>query len=142
MASKFSKVLKAAGVIGPIALKAVQTITKDPEILRTDKEQAAKLAKPTGGTPTDLLETIGVLRTQVSYLEDSADDAEETRRAVGWTRRLDNCERAAQILAAPGASKADRAALRKKVGELRSEIFEAFLVEKAEDMEKDEVAGS
>lgn len=138
--STFSAVLKAVSWIGPFAAQAVTSISKDPEVLRTIKEQAARLAKPRGGTSEEQLKTIEVLRDQVTYLAESADDDDEARRAEEWSQRLDRCERAARILQAPGASKADRTALTKKVGALRSEIFSAFIVEQAEDAEKDAVA--
>ena len=138
--SKFSAVLKAVAWIGPLAVQAVRSISKNPELLDTIKEQATWLSGLRGGTGDDQLETIQVLRDQVAYLAESADDDDEARKAEEWSQRLDRCERAARILQAPGAPKADRTALTKKVNALRSEIFSAFITEQAEDAEKGAVA--
>ena len=77
-----------------------------------------------------------VLREQVDYLAQSADDADEERRAKAWAKRLDSCEMAAHLLTAPGAPRKDRRTLKKRVEELRSEIFAAYIDEMSEDAEQ------
>jgi hypothetical protein len=96
------------------------------------REQAARLQRTTTSKPEGVLETVAILREQVDYLEGSADDAEETRRAQDWAKRLDSCERAARLLKAPGAT---RKALKTSVEALRSEIFKAYIDEMGEDAE-------
>ena len=76
----------------------------------------------------------------MDYLADSADDEEETRRARDWAKRLDSCERAAQLLQTPGATRKDRKALKTRVEALRSEIFAAYIEEMGEDAQEQDSA--
>ena len=102
------------------------------------KEQAAKLQRATTSKPDGVLTTVAVLREQVDYLAESADDEGEVRRAREWAKRLDSYERAAQLLKAPGATKKDRKTLKTSVEALRSEIFSAYIEEMGEDAEEAE----
>jgi hypothetical protein len=72
---------------------------------------------------------IAMLREQIAYLLESADDADERRRAEGWGSRLQRLERAYPLLGAP----AERRQLEAQVERLRAEVVAAFLVERIED---------
>lgn len=137
MPKKMSTVLKAAKWLGPLAIEGIRRLAKNPEAMSTVKEQGAKLLKNTGDKPEDVLATIEALRDQVDYLEESADDRAEADRAAAWAKQLEKYERAARLLQAPGATKADLASLKKKVGELRGQIFSAFVQEQEEDAGRD-----
>src|SRR5699024_3446781 len=108
-------------------------LSAHPEVWQRVKEQTARLQKPSTSTPDGVLTTTQILREQLHYLRDSADDDEEARRAQHSAKRLDTCERAAQLLKAPGATRKDRKALRTRVEALRSEIFAAYIEEMGED---------
>jgi hypothetical protein len=127
---------KFLGTVATIVGTAAPVVTKylkdHPEILQSVQESVTKLvAKRTNG-PAGMLETIAVLREQVTYLRTSADDERETQRAVEWSRRLDNLERAAHLLR-DGASRREKKAVRGKLMALRGEILAGFIAEKAED---------
>src|SRR5699024_1067371 len=117
----------------PLLAAGARWLSAHPEVWERVKEQAARLQKPSTSTPDGVLTTTQILREQVDYLRDSADDDEEARRAQDWAKRLDSCERAAQLLKAPGATRKDRKALRTRVEALRSEIFAAYIEEMGED---------
>lgn len=51
------------------------------------------------------MKTVRILREQVDYLAASADDVREAQQATEWAKRLDACERAAQLLKAPGTTR-------------------------------------
>ncbi|TDE94018.1 hypothetical protein EXU48_11195 [Occultella glacieicola] len=119
--------------IGPFLPKAVELIKANPEIWQSIQDQANRLARRKGTAVQDVLATIEVLRDQVAYLAASADDADESRRAEAWSKRLSHCEHAAQLLTAPGTTKAERAALADRVAALRTEIFTAFIEEHGDD---------
>ena len=125
--------IRAAQWALPLLAAGARWLSGHPEVWEQVKEQAARLQKPSTSTPDGVLTTAGILREQVDYLRDSADDDEEARRAQDWTKRLDSCERAAQLLKAPGATRKDRKALRTRVEALRSEIFAAYIEEMGED---------
>lgn len=80
----------------------------------------------------DLGETIALLREQVAYLLESADDTAERERAVAWGGKLDRLARAERLMV-PGRASSERAKLHARVEALRAEIVAAFLVEKIED---------
>ena len=119
----------------PLLAAGARWLSAHPEVWEGVKEQAAKLQKTSTNKPDGVLATVAILREQVDYLEDSADDDAEARRAEDWAKRLDSCERAAQLLKAPGATRKDRKALKTRVEALRSEIFEAYIEEMGEDAE-------
>lgn len=127
--------LRAAQWALPLLAAGARWLSAHPEVWERVKEQAAKLQKPRTSTPDGVLATAQILREQVDYLEDSADD-EEARRARDWAKRLDSCERAAQLLTAPGATRKDRKALKTSVEALRSEIFAAYIEEMGEDAQE------
>ncbi|WP_156251704.1 hypothetical protein [Pseudactinotalea terrae] len=117
------------GTAGPVVTKYLKD---HPEILHSVQEAVTKLvAKRTRG-PAGMLETIAVLREQVSYIRTSADDEHETQRAVEWSRRLDNLERATHLLR-DGGSRREKNAVREKLIALRGEILAGFIAEKADD---------
>ncbi|MBZ2196699.1 hypothetical protein [Occultella gossypii] len=119
--------------IGPFLPKALELIKQNPEIWQSVQDQANRLARRKGTATQDVLATIEVLRDQVAYLAESADDTDESRRAEAWSKRLTHCEHAAQLLTAPGTTKDERKALAARVATLRTEIFTAFIAEHGED---------
>lgn len=125
--------LRAAQWAIPLLAAGARWLSAHPEVWENVKEQAAKLQRTTTNKPDGVLATVEILREQVNYLEDSADDDEEARRARDWATRLDSCERAARLLTAPGATRKDRKALKTRVEALRSEIFAAYIEEMGED---------
>ena len=125
--------IRAAQWALPLLAAGARWLSAHPEVWERVKEQAATLQKPSTSTPDGVLTTTQILREQVDYLRDSADDDEEVRRAQDWAKRLDSCERAAQLLKAPVATRKDRKALRTRVEALRSEIFAAYIEEMGED---------
>lgn len=133
--AKATAAMNAARWAIPLLAAGARWLSAHPEVWEGIKEQAAKLQRTTTSRPDGVLETVAILREQVDYLADSADDAEETRRAQDWGKRLDSCERAARLLKAPGATKKDRRTLRTSVEALRSEIFAAYIEEMGEDAE-------
>ena len=128
--------LRAAQWAIPLLAAGARWLSAHPEVWERVKEQAARLQKPNTGTPDGVLATARILREQVDFLADSADDEEEARRARDWAKRLDSCERAAQLLTAPGATRKDRKALKTSVEALRSEIFAAYIEEMGEDAQE------
>ena len=82
-----------------------------------------------------MVKTVRILREQVDYLAASADDELEAQQAAEWAKRLDSCERAAQLLKAPGTTRKDRKALKKRIEALRTDIFAAYIEERGEDAE-------
>ncbi|MDN5892796.1 MAG: hypothetical protein L0H93_02120 [Nocardioides sp.] len=130
-----STAMNAARWAIPLLAAGARWLSTHPEVWESVKEQAAKLQRTTTNKPDGVLATVAILREQVDYLEGSADDAGETRRAQDWAKRLDSCERAAQLLKAPGATRKDRKALKERTEALRSEIFEAYIEEMGEDAE-------
>lgn len=139
--SKKSAAVNAARWAIPLLAAGARWLSAHPEVWEGIKEQAAKLQHATTSRPDGVLETVAVLREQVGYLSESADDEREAQQTKAWAKRLDSCERAAQLLKAPGATKKDRRTLKKSVEELRSEIFAAYIEEMGEDAEKAEGRG-
>lgn len=133
MPAKKDIAVRAAKWVGPLAAEAAARLWKNPEARQTAREQASHLVRRRGGSTDDLIETIAILRSEVTYLAESADDEEEAERARAWMVQVDRCEHAAQLLKAPGSTRAERSALTKKVSSLRSEIFGAYLLELDED---------
>ena len=122
----------------PLLLAAGRWVSANPHILTTAQEQIAKLKTLRTSTADGVLETIAVLRGNVDYLADSADDEQEARQAQEWAKQLSHCEQAALLLKAPGSAKKDRRALKKRVEALRSEIFAAYIEEMGEDAEAEQ----
>jgi hypothetical protein len=137
-AGRAGAALKAAQWAVPLLTAGARWLSTHPEVWEGVKEQAERLQKATTHRPAGVLRTVTILREQVDYLEGSADDAEEARRAKAWAKRLDSCERAAQLLKAPGATRKDRKELKESVEALRSEIFSAYIQEMGEDAEEAE----
>lgn len=137
-APKSGAALNAAKWTLPLLAAGARWLSSHPEVWEGVKEQAAKLQKASIDKPDGVLATVTVLREQVDYLAQSADDADEERRATAWAKRLDSCEMAAHLLTAPGATRKDRRTLKKRVEELRSEIFAAYIDEMGEDAERSE----
>lgn len=131
--SRASTAMNAARWAIPLLVAGARWLSAHPEVWEGVKEQATRLQKTTTNKPDGVLATVAILREQVDYLEGSADDAEETRRAQDWAKRLDSCECAARLLKAPGATRKDRKTLKTRVETLRSEIFEAYIEEMGED---------
>lgn len=135
-APKSGAALNAAKWTLPLLAAGARWLSSHPEVWEGVKEQSAKLQKASIDKPDGVLATVTVLREQVDYLAQSADDADEERRAKAWAKRLDSCEMAAHLLTAPGAPRKDRRTLKKRVEELRSEIFAAYIDEMSEDAEQ------
>ncbi|WP_087485838.1 hypothetical protein [Brachybacterium massiliense] len=135
--STTKSVIHTAKWLLPLLATGARWLSSHPEVWESIKEQGAKLQKVTTDKPDGVLTTVGILREQVGYLTDSADDAGEARQAQDWAKRLDSCERAAQLLQTPGTTRRDRKSLTKRVEALRSEIFAAYIEERGEDAETD-----
>ncbi len=93
---------------------------------------APDLPAPAAGSADDHGDVSGVitmLHEQIAYLLESADDAEERRRAEAWGARLQRLERAHALL----GTAAERQQLEGQVERLRAEVVAAFLVERIED---------
>ena len=133
--SKVGTVINTAKWAIPLLAAAARWLSSHPEVWESIKEQGAKLQKVTTDRPEGVLTTVGILREQVDYLAASADDADEEQKAQEWSKRLDSCERAAQLLKAPGTTRKDRKVLAKRVEALRTEIFAAYIAEMGEDTE-------
>jgi len=131
--ARASTAMTAARWAIPLLAAGARWLSDHPEVWEGIKEQAAKLQTATTHKPDGVLTAVGILREQVDYLAESADDAEEARLATDWAKRLDSCERAAQLLQAPGSTRKDRKTLKKRVETLRSEIFTAYIEERGED---------
>jgi hypothetical protein len=131
-------VQRVIAVAGPVLAVVSKLISDHPDVWARVKSEIPKLLKSTGNSPEALLATIEVLRGQVTYLADSADDEAESAAAAAWAKQLDSYERAARLLATPGKHKKERVELKRKVDALRSEIFSAFIRENSEDAEEGE----
>ncbi|WP_165831694.1 hypothetical protein [Brachybacterium endophyticum] len=131
-----NKAVELALMAAPVAFKALKKLLDDPTLGKKAQEQIARLLKYSGGSPADMLETVKALREQVDYLSDSADDEREAQRAQAWSKQLEQCERAAQLVNAPGSTRKERRALNKRISTLRSEILEAFIDEQEEGMQE------
>lgn len=127
--------IRAAQWALPLLAAGARWLSAHPEAWERIKEQAATLQKPSTSTLDGVLTTAEILREQVDYLRGSADD-DEIRRAQDWAKRLDSCERAAQLLKAPGAKRKDRKTLKTSVEALRAEIFAAYIEEMSEDVQE------
>ena len=133
--STTKSVIHTAKWLLPLLAAGARWLSSHPEVWESIKEQGAKLQKVTTDRPEGVLTTVGILREQVDYLAASADDADEEQKAQEWSKRLDSCERAAQLLKAPGTTRKDRKVLAKRVEALRTEIFAAYIEEMGEDAE-------
>lgn len=131
-------VLNTARWAVPLLLAVGRWLSEHPEILEKVKAQIAQLTTARTSTADGALKTIAVLRGNVDYLAGSADDDVEAEQAKDWARQLDRCEQAARLLGAPGATRKDRRAVKKRVDALRSDIVAAFIAEQAEDAAADE----
>eukprot|EP01135_Chromosphaera_perkinsii_P008778 Nk52_evm1s1457 gene=Nk52_evmTU1s1457 len=124
---------RAGTLLAPFALSALRRLLEDPKTQQWVQEQLGRFTTTSSSSPDGMLATIAALRTDVRFLAESADDAGETARAQAWTKQLDKCEQAAQLLKAPGATAKQRRALHKRLRALHAEIFDAALIEKDED---------
>lgn len=122
-------VVTIVGTAGPVVTKYLKD---HPEIGAAVGEAVTKLVKRRPGGTAGLIETVGVLREQVDYLRESADDEEESRRAAHWAKQLDNLEHAA-IMLRDRATTSEKKVLRMRLERLRGEILAAFIAEQAED---------
>lgn len=137
-----TKGLDIALALAPFAAGALKKLMENPALAKGIQEQFDRLRKHSGDSGSDLLETVKVLREQVDYLVESADDEREAARAATWSKQLEQCERAARLVSAPGATRKERRALKKRITGLRTEILEAFIAEQEEDAEADKGTGS
>lgn len=133
--STTKSVLHAAKWLVPLLATGARWLSTHPEVWDGIKEQGAKLQKFATDRPDGVLKTVRILREQVDYLAASADDELEAQQAAEWAKRLDSCERAAQLLKAPGTTRKDRKALKKRIEALRTDIFAAYIEERGEDAE-------
>jgi uncharacterized protein involved in exopolysaccharide biosynthesis len=127
---------KAVGIavmVAPLAIDVLKKLLENPDLAKRAQQQFDRLLKHSGDSSADMLETVKVLREQVDYLVGSADGKHEATRAATWSKQLEQCERAARLVSAPGATRKERRALKKRIAALRSEILEAFIVEQQED---------
>ena len=101
---------------------------------RTTTTAAPDIAPGSAGgvDDADVGDTIAMLREQVAYLLESADDAAERERALAWGAKLERLERA-HALVRPGSSATERRRLEAQVEALRAQVVAAFLVERIED---------
>ena len=132
--SRGAVLARAGTLLAPFVIAALKRLLENPETQTWIQEQLAQVTSTRSSTPDGMLTTIRALRDDVRFLAESADDAEEKARAHAWTRQLDKCEQAAALLKAPGATRKQRRTLRKKIGALHTEIFNAAILEKDEDV--------
>src|SRR5699024_86705 len=122
-APKSGAALNAAKWTLPLLAAGARWLSSHPEVWEGVKEQAAKLQKASIDKPDGVLATVTVLREQVDYLAQSADDADEERRAKAWAKRLDSCEMAAPLLTEPGATRKEHREMKKRCVARRYGIF-------------------
>lgn len=134
---------EAPGLAKEYGPAAVDWLRKHPELARDLVRQARPHGRPvpeqqpsqpaSEPAPIDDRDDVGaviaMLREQIAYLLESADDADERRRAEGWGARLQRLERAHALLGTAG----ERRQLEAQVERLRAEVVAAFLVERIED---------
>lgn len=130
--SMVQKVVAIVGTAGPVVAKYLRD---HPEIRESVNEAVANLLRRRASGPDGMIGTIAALREQVHYLRTSADDAEESRRAEEWSRRLDRLEHAAQLLR-DGGSRRETKTVKDKLTALRGEILAAFVAGQADDAEQ------
>lgn len=131
--SSRGKALELAVMAAPFALGALKKVAENPDLAKKVQEQFDRLLKHSGDSTADMLETVKVLREQVGYLLASADDERDVARANAWSKQLEQCERAVQLVSVPGATRKERRTLKKRIAGLRTEILEAFVSETQED---------
>src|SRR5690606_41637299 len=105
------------------------------EIAQEVQATVTKLLRRRSSGPAGMRQTIEVLREQVAYLADSADDGTETVRAQDWSRRLDNLDHAVAMLH-DTASRREVKVVRQRLHALRGEILAAFVAGQADDAEQ------
>ena len=116
------------GAAGPVVVKYLKD---HPEITESVSAAVTKLLTRSTRGPAGMIETVAVLREQVVYLREHADDEAEARRAQAWSRRLDNLDHAAAMLSSSGSRK-EAKLVRRQLTTLRGEILAAFIAEKAD----------
>ncbi|WP_404311665.1 hypothetical protein LG314_09935 [Agrococcus terreus] len=136
---------EAPGLVQQYGPSAVEWLRQHPDLVRDlvaqvrphgrrDAEphvagEAPGEADPDGTARADVDEVIAMLREQIAYLVESADDAVELDRAEAWTIRLRRLERARGLV----GTAAERRRLEGQVERLRAEVVAAFLIERIED---------
>lgn len=131
-------IVAVVGTAGPVVARYLK---EHPEITQSVQDSVTKLVQRRGSGPDAILQTVTVLREQVEYLRDSADDEAERSRAVEWARSLDNLEHAATMLRGGGASRAELKKLRQRTDLLRGQVLAAFIAEQADDAEQRRLEG-
>lgn len=136
---KLIKTLTKLGVtVGPVMVPVIQGLLQDPEKLNELQKRVSTFTQKSGASADEMLETIEVLRSQVTELGESSEDEKEFKRVQKWAQQLDRFEKGAKLLQAPGAPKKDLKELRKKIDTLRSEILNAQIMDLDEDDEDDD----
>lgn len=139
---KRSTLISLAMTLSPFALELIRKAADNPEVWKKVQEQILRLGQHRGDTPEDMRRTIEALREQIDYLTDSADDDAEAKQAQTWGKQLEQLDRAAALLTAPGATRKQKKTLSKKIGTLRAEILKAFIAEVDEDAQVEGPSGS
>ncbi|GAB2969738.1 hypothetical protein [Actinotalea caeni] len=125
-------VMTIVGTAGPVVATYLR---EHPEIAQEVQATVTKLLRRRSSGPAGMRQTIEVLREQVAYLADSADDGTEAARAQDWSRRLDNLDHAVAMLH-DTASRREVKVVRQRLHALRGEILAAFVAEQADDAEQ------
>ena len=121
--------------LGPLAIKAVAYIAQNPQVLKDLFDHGKKIYKPGTKSVKGMIATIEALREDVTTFESSQTSvpAETIRQ---WRTRLDNLARAAQLLEVAGTTGKQKKAVREKLETLRTEIFEALIHEKEQEVRR------
>ncbi|MGO1259212.1 MAG: hypothetical protein ACTMII_09695 [Brachybacterium sp.] len=138
---KGNALISLAMTLSPFAIELIRKAADNPEVWKKVQEQILRLGQHRGDTPEDMRQTIEALREQIVYLTESADDDAEAKQAATWGKQLEQLDRAAALLTAPGATRTQKKTLKKKIGTLRAEILKAFIAEVDEDAQVEGLKG-
>lgn len=142
---KAGQLVKYAVVAGPAVARAVATaapllnrLRKDyPEAFDVVQHQVKRLAEARRerSGPAAIRRRLVVLREQVGYLRESADDDAEAARAASWARTLDDLERLLPVVLAE-RSRTRRQHLRQiedRLDDLSGALLAAVIAEREDD---------
>lgn len=142
---KFKSLIRLAAVIGPTAIKIVQTygpqvrqlIRDNPEYLQTIKGRLSILTAGQGRGNKHLVERVSVLREQTAYLYGSANSMDKAQQAAQWRDELENIAKVLPVL--NQLERAEKKKMRKNIDrhidELAAKIVQATLEDDIEDAE-------
>ncbi|QRV01417.1 hypothetical protein JTE88_04680 [Arcanobacterium phocisimile] len=142
---KFRSLIRLAAVVGPTAIKLVQTygpqirqlIHENPQYLQIFKGRLSLLSAGSGRAVKQLSERVSVLREQTAYLYGAANSAEMAQQAARWRDELESIAKVLPVL--NQLERAEKKKMRKNidkhVDELAAKIVQATLEDDIEDAE-------